>query len=234
VKKLAVFILMIAWATTLGHSQVLIALLFGDKLSSDKFQLGIALAGNWQNLTGYEDTSGRFSVGFGIYGALKLSDKFTLQPELLFKDPRGAKGVPLTAFGNPDLDPLLENSTVTAKLAYVSLPVLLKYNLTPHFSVGFGPQFGYLSSAKNEYVAQVYAEEDLVFKDDIKDTLNAFDMALAFNLEYKLMKVRGIQIGLRYYLGLTDIVKDNSGDSVKNSVIQINVGIPVGKMHKGE
>ena len=161
-----------------------------------------------------------------------MSKKLALQPELLFKDPRGAAGVPADVFGNANLDPLLENASVTMKLAYVSLPVLLKYHLTPSFSLGFGPQIGYLSSARNEYVAQVYSEEDLIFKDDIKSRLNKFDFALAFNLEYKLMRKRGIHIGIRYYLGLTDIIKNNPGNSVRNSVIQINLGIPVGKMHK--
>jgi len=42
------------------------------------------------------------------------------------------------------------------------------------------------------------------------------------------MKKRGVHIGLRYYLGLTDIIKDNPGEPVKNSVFQINLGIPLG------
>jgi hypothetical protein len=58
-------------------------------------------------------------------------------------------------------------------------------------------------------------------------------MALGFNLEYKLMKTkRPLRIGLRYYLGLTDIIKDNPGSPVRHSVIQINLGIPVGKAPK--
>lgn len=233
-KKAALFALMITCLATLAQSQVLIALLVGDKLNSDKFEMGINLAGNWQNLTGLEGTKSRFSLGFGIYGTLKLSEKLALQPELLFKDPRGAADVPPDVFGNPDLDPLLENAAVSAKLAYVSIPILLKYHLTPQLSLGFGPQIGILSSAKKVYVAEVYAEEDLVFKDNIKSTLNDLDFALAFNLEYKLMKKKGIHIGLRYYLGLTDIIKDNPGEPVKNSVIQINLGIPLGGKSKGK
>ncbi len=227
-KKTASFILMFTFVASLAHSQVLIALLFGDKLTTDKFELGIRLAGNWDNVTGWGETKTRFDFGFGIYGTLKLSQKLSLQPELLFKDPRGANKVPADVFDNPNLEPLLENASVSAKLAYVSVPVLLKYYLTPHLSLGFGPQFGYLSSARKEYVAQVYSEDDLIYKEDIKSTLNDFDFSLAFNLEFKLPLKKAIHIGLRYYLGLTDIIKDNSGDSVKNSVIQINLGIPVG------
>ncbi len=197
-------------------------------LNSDKFELGINLAGNLQTVTGWEGASNRFAIGFGIYGTIKLSDKFSLQPELLFKDPRGAAGLPPETFGNANLDPLLANSTATVKLAYVSIPVIIKYTVTPKLSLGFGPQIGILSSAKKVYVAEVYDPEDLTFKEDIKSDINDLDLALAFNLEYKLLKKKGIHIGLRYYLGLTDIVKDNTGDPVKNSVFQINLGIPIG------
>ena len=192
---------------------------------------GIQLAGNVQNVfTGWEGTGNRFSIGFGIYGELKLTEKLSLQPEILFKDPRGAKGVPGHEFDNENLDPLLADASVSMKLAYVSIPILLKYHLSPQFSVGFGPQIGILSSAKNVYSADVYQEGDLSFKEDLSPYLNDVDMALAFNLEYKLMKAkRPMRIGLRYYLGLSDIVKDNPGTPVRNSVIQINLGIPRGE-----
>ena len=231
-KRMAVFVVLLTLAATWAHSQVLIALLVGDKLDSDKFELGVRLAGNWQSLTGIEGSDTRFSIGFGIYGLIKLSDKLSIQPELLFKDPRGAAGLAPEEFGHPDLDPLLENASVTMKLAYVSVPVLIRYAVTPQLSLGFGPQIGVLTSAKNVYVAEVYAADDLVFKDKIKSSLNGIDLALGFDLQYRLMKKRAIQIGLRYYLGLTDIYKDNAGDPVKNSVFQINLGIPLGGTKK--
>ena len=122
---------------------------------------------------------------------MKLSEKLSIQPELLFKDPRGAANVSPDVFGNANLDPLLANATVSAKLAYVSIPILLKYHLSPQLSLGFGPQIGILSSAKKVYVAEVYSEEDLVYKDNVKSTLNDLDFALAFNLEYKADQEEG-------------------------------------------
>lgn len=232
-KKTALFFLLLMLSANLAHSQVLIALLLGDKLNSDKFEMGIRLAGNWGGLTGMEGANSRFALGFGIYGTFKMSDKFSIQPEFLFKEPRGAEGLSPEVFDNPSLDPLLADAKVAMKLAYFALPVLFKYSLNPNLSFGFGPQVGYLRSAQNVYVAEVYAKDDLVFKDNIKSGLNKFDFALAFNLEYKLQK-RGIHIGLRYYLGLTDIVKDNPGGSIKNSVIQINLGIPMGGKKKAQ
>jgi len=137
-KKTALFVLMLTLTASLAHSQVLIALLFGDKLNSDSFQLGIQLAGNFQNVTGWEGTSSRFSLGFGIYGELKLTEKLSLQPEILFKDPRGADGVPGNEFDNENLDPLLADASVTMKLAYVSIPILLKYHISQQFSITDG------------------------------------------------------------------------------------------------
>ncbi len=232
-KKAVVFALLFVWAATLAHSQVLIALLLGDKLNSDKFELGVRLAGNFQSLANIKCDS-RFSIGFGVYGILKLNEKLSLQPELLFKDPRGAAGLLPETFGNADLDPLLADASVTMKLSYVTLPVLLKYSLTPQLSLGCGPQIGFLTGATNVYVAEVFAADDLVFKDKIKPALNDLDFALAFNLEYKLMRQRAIRIGFRYYLGLTDIFKTNPGEPVKNSVFQINLSIPLGGKAKAK
>jgi hypothetical protein len=55
-----------------------------------------------------------------------------------------------------------------------------------------------------------------------------------FNLEFKLQRKKGINVNLRYYLGLTDTIKNNPGDAVKNSVISIAIGIPMGKKEKDE
>ena len=40
--------------------------------------------------------------------------------------------------------------------------------------------------------------------------------------------MRSMRLGLKYYVGLTDIIKDNPGDSVTNSIFLLSLGIPVG------
>ena len=36
------------------------------------------------------------------------------------------------------------------------------------------------------------------------------------------------RITLKYYYGLTDIIKDNPGSAVHNSIFLLSVGIPIG------
>jgi len=98
----------------------------------------------------------------------------------------------------------------TIALNYLNIPLMAKYYLTKGLSVEAGPQAGFLLSAKNE-------------KTDIKKSFNTFDLGVNFGLGYKLEN--GLNFGVRYNLGLTDI--NNLGNSFgknKNSVFQLSVG----------
>jgi hypothetical protein len=233
-KKSIIVVFFVLFLVNLANAQVLIAILFGDKLSSEKIEMGIRLAENFASLTNITDSKTRPGLGFGLYVTFKMNEKFSLQPEFLFKSPMGAKGILPVLPGDPNLDPLLVDADVTTQLTYVSIPVLAKYSFKENVSFGIGPQFGILTKAKNKYVAEVFEAEDLVFNDNIKSQLQSFDFGVVFNLEYKLQRKKGINVNLRYYLGLTDTIRDNPGDAVKNSVVQIAVGIPMGKKEKDE
>jgi len=233
-KKSIVVAFFVLFLVNMANAQVLIAILFGDKLASEKFELGIRLVGNFAGLTNITDSKTRRGLGFGLYGTIKMSEKFSLQPELLFRSPMGAKGISPVLTGDPNLDLLIVDADVTTQLTYISIPVLAKYSFRENVSFGIGPQFGILTSAKNKYVAEVFEADDLVFNDNVKSQFQSFDVGLVFNLEFKLQRKKGINVNLRYYLGLTDTIKNNPGDAVKNSVIQIAVGIPMGKKEKDE
>lgn len=233
-KKSIVVAFFVLFLVNMANAQVLIAILFGDKLSSEKFELGIRLAGNFAGLTNITDSKTRRGLGFGLYGTIKMNEKFSLQPEFLFRSPMGAKGISPVLTGDPNLDLLIVDADVTTQLTYISIPVLAKYSFRENVSFGIGPQFGILTSAKNKYVAEVFEADDLVFNDNVKSQFQSFDVGLVFNLEFKLQRKKGINVNLRYYLGLTDTIKNNPGDAVKNSVIQIAVGIPMGKKEKDE
>ncbi len=75
-------------------------------------------------------------IGFhvGFFGEFMISDKFAIQPELLYS----AQGVKLDFDGdNGDL-----------KLDYINIPVMAKYYVADAFSLELGPQIGFLVSAK--------------------------------------------------------------------------------------
>jgi hypothetical protein len=40
--------------------------------------------------------------------------------------------------------------------------------------------------------------------------------------------MKSLRLSLKYYYGLTDILKDNQGDPLRNSILLLSLGIPVG------
>ena len=140
----------------------------------------------------------------------------------------GAKDLSPYLIDNPQLDSLLESSDVERKLRYFNVPVLLKYRFKNHFSIEVGPQFGLLSKAFDEFKADIIAEEDLTYKRDIIEEYHRIDFGLTAGAGYKLLNGTGMNIGIRYYYGLTDITKTDSPTNMNRSFYAY-VGIPIGR-----
>jgi opacity protein-like surface antigen len=76
-------------------------------------------------------SSNRTAFALGGYVNFSVTDKFKLQPELLYQGMGGS-------FGD-----------VTFKSEYVNIPVLAQYAVTNNFKLEAGPQFGILLSSKS-------------------------------------------------------------------------------------
>ncbi len=141
---------------------------------------------------------------------IPMSDKIAVKPELQFAT-QGAKYE----------DEYYEGKY---KLNYLNIPVFAKYYVTDGLSVEAGPQVGILLSAKDEY-----SSEGGSGKEDVKDQTKSVSFGAVAGVGYKLKN--GINVGLRYNLGLTRI--DNySGEALignedvkwKNHVMQLLFG----------
>ena len=114
-------------------------------------------------------------------------------------------------------------------LDYIDIPVIAKYNVSDRFAVGTGPQFGLLTSASNEYDRNLNDDDQLKYSQASQMSWNTLDVGWAAELTYGLGDARGgkgINVHARYTLGLLDIIKDNQGDAVRNSVFQFFVSFP--------
>jgi hypothetical protein len=104
---------------------------------------------------------------------------------------------------------------------YINIPVLLTYSFLKVLEVQAGPQFGILMNSELEGV-------------DIKDATKSSDISIAVGAEVNLPF--GLTGGLRYNIGITDLVDDPNGfvnvspglqveiDEFNNRVFQIYVG----------
>jgi hypothetical protein len=104
-------------------------------------------------------------------------------------------------------------SDIKYQFNYISLPVMLRYNITEQFNIQAGPQLGFLMSAK------VSDGDNSV---DIKEFAKGTDFGAAFGVGGDFGKFNA---GARYYLGLSNIAEDAQGDdSFKNNGFQIFLG----------
>ncbi len=205
----------------LSLSIIAIALMFQSNAQEEtvtkNLQIGAKAGVNFSTITGdLSEIKGRTSFHFGGVVELPISEKLSVQPELLFSS-QGAK--------YPDEGTLILN--------YLQMPIMGKYYVMDELSLEFGPQIGYLLSAKFKYDSDEDGNDpgpnttgersQAVEKEDVKSDVKSLDIGLLFGLGYKLDN--GINFGARYNLGLLDGNNFDDGfGKFKNSVFQISVG----------
>ena len=127
-------------------SQILLVILFGDKLSSESLQVGIKLDRAFTSLTDLEGADVRSGWAFGAFAEIPLGETWGVQPELTLTTPGGAQTFVGDPTGNPTLDGVFSEVSVTRKLSYSNLGVPLRV-LVGRIALGLGPQIGYLRKA---------------------------------------------------------------------------------------
>ncbi len=228
-KKYILIISLIIFTSSIASSQILISLIFGDKLNSDKLEFGIDGGINWANISNLDNSKAQGYFNLGFYFDIKMTEKLLLHTGVMVKSTMGTTNLSPYSLGNVNLDSVLMDGTVTKRLSYFNVPILLKLKLYDHFFVEFGPQLGLLYKAYDNFSVDVFEDEDLEFNNKIRDQYNRIDAGITAGLGYRLLKGSGMQFGARYYYGLVDILKDNTGSKQLNSSLYIFASIPIGK-----
>ncbi len=229
-KKILMSLLLVFTLTSVSNAQALLILLFGDKLSTETFQMGINGSLSASNINGIDNTNYRISWAFGAFGEIRLSDDLFLHFNLTIKTPGGAKNVGPLVPVPPEVDTLLTAFKVTRSLNYITLPIFLKYKIGS-VKLGVGAQLGYLTSADDTYESTTPMGNDLTVVTNIRDNLNHWDAGVTGIIDYFFSpekNMRSLRLSLTYYYGLTDMLKDNTGNAWNNSIFLLSIGIPVG------
>jgi len=155
-----------------------------------------------------------------------------LNTGVIVKSPMGADDLPLYSLNDPKLDSAFAGGSVTRKLRYFNVPVMLKYKFRNHVFVNGGIQLGLRSKCYDEFLRSVHEEDDLKHKVKIKDQFHPIDAGLAFGVGYHMMKGNGMNFNLRYYYGFIDISIDDATANQFNRSLYLTAGIPIGKNKK--
>lgn len=129
----------------------------------------------------------------GAFVNIKLT-KLAIQPELIYS----VQGSDVST----------ATSSQALELAYVNIPILLKFYLVGGLNLQAGPQFGFLASASQGGT-------------DIKNMVKGMDTSVALGAGFDISK---FVIDARYNLGLSEINDAAGSTAAKNQVFQLSVG----------
>lgn len=147
----------------------------------------------------------------GVLSEIKLSDKFAIQPEILF------------SFG-------------ADQPSYLLIPITVKYFVDSNLALEIGPQVGFsVPDSDSDSTGKLHiidstgklhilnsSTPNLETKNS-SYTMKSVDFGLNFGASYTFNF--NLSIGARYNLGLTDLTKKRiSGGTVKNGVFQVSIG----------
>lgn len=219
-----------------SHSQVIISLLFGEKLNSESVKFGLDGGVNFADLDNMDpsESKANFNLGFYFDILLKENTNWYLHTGVLVKSPMGAKGINTYSLDDAGLDSIFAGGTIDRQLRYFNVPFLIRYKLKNQFFIEGGAMLGLLSKATDVFYNEVNVEEDLSYRNKVTDEYKRFDAGIQAGIGYHLMKGTGMNFGVRYYQGFMDILKDNSGDPVMNQSWYIFASIPIGAGEKAK
>jgi hypothetical protein len=235
-RKLFVSITVLLLISQVGQSQVLISLLFGDKLNSPTLKFGLDGGVNFSTLSNTSPSKYHtgFDLGFYFDFLLKKEKNWYIHTGVLVKSPLGADGLSTYSLNNKELDSLFQNGSVSRQLRYFNVPVLVRYKFKCQLFVELGPVISLLYKANDVFTADVNHKEDLSYKNDILDNCNRIDVGGEAGIGYNMPVMNGMNLGFRYYYGFIDLIKDNPDKPQYNSSFYLYVSIPIGAGEKAK
>jgi hypothetical protein len=225
-KKTKFLIICFLFVTIGVQSQVLIALLLGDKLNTGKIEFGLDGGYNFSSISDLETNNWNNSFNLGFYFDFKLKDQWLFNTGVLVKSSLGAGNLT-----EADLNFLKatiydhEGGEYEQKISYFLVPALIKYKFKNNMHVELGPEFGLMHKAWIEYK---FKEDGYTskLKQGNEDAINRMEVGLAAGAGYRLLKGLGWTIGVRYHYGFTNVYKDRSG--TKNNALFLKLNVPIG------
>ncbi|MEO6000737.1 MAG: porin family protein [Chitinophagaceae bacterium] len=180
------------------------AMVFAQK--TPMFQLGIKGGVNISKVDGksFKDEF-RYGYSLGGFAVVRVSEKFQIQPEVLFNQFNSKSGTNFDTLYNTD-------NLKDVKLNYLSVPILLNYSPVKFFTLQAGPQFGILLNKSDNLLTNG------------KNAFNSGDFSMVGGVQ---LNIANFKVSGRYFVGLSDIGDIDNKDKWKNQGFQLSVGLRI-------
>jgi hypothetical protein len=217
-----------------SKAQILISLLFGDALNSDKIEFGLTGGLNHSWILDIEESSGMSNFHLGFYFHINMFENSFLSTGVLVKSNVGAQGMSTYPIGDPEFDNVYGPGELEKQINYFYVPVLWHQRINNRFFLEGGLQLGLRGRAYDIFHLEDAYEGELAYKRDIRDEIKALDSGLLAGVGYKFNKeIKSIAVGVKYYYGWMDVSKLEDL-TIRNSSIYIYMKIPIGTGSKKE
>jgi len=224
--RISVFIVLSLLPASL-KSQVLITILLGDALNTEKIEFGLEGGLNHSNIYSISDAEGMNNFDLGFYFHILVKNNSYFSTGVLVKSNVGATGLPVYQMGDPNFDAIYQDGTLTKKIPSFYVPILFHQRFNNRWYFEAGPQLGLIHKPVDIFEASKL-EGDLKFTLDVKDQYKHIDAGLLGGIGYKFKKeIKSMAVGINYYYGLVDVSADPDL-KIKNSALYIYMKIPIG------
>lgn len=171
--------------------------------AQDGVHFGLKGGLNASNINVSDNLGNNFDtkIGFnaGLLAHIHAGKSFAIQPEVYYSQ----EGTKITS----------TNPKTNLNLGFINVPVLAQYMFGNGFRVEAGPQVGFLINANSKMKGSPSV--------DVKDSYKTTSFSIPVGAGY--LTSFGLGFDARYNFGISDIAKDNSGNTIRSNVFQFGL-----------
>ena len=130
--KKYLILLLLACSAYQAQSQVLISLLFGDKLNSPGMEFGLEGGINFSQINGLDSDKYLPTFNLGFYFDIRLNDPWYLYTAVLVKAQMGTNDLSAADLDFLGTEVYTQDGDYSQRLNYFIVPALAKYKLKNH------------------------------------------------------------------------------------------------------
>ena len=170
-------------------------------------------------------------TAFGIKGGLNLTNLKVSDPDASYNSRAGfhAGFFVREKFSKVAIQPEFLISTQSTdvsssslgdwqdRFTYLNIPIMVKFYLVDGLNIHAGPQFGFLLDGDRTYSGPLGDGSE-----DIKDYYESSDVSISLGGGWDFPF--GLNVDLRYNIGVKDINEASSGEEAKSRVFQVSLG----------
>lgn len=230
--KISLLSLFLLFSLT-SEAQVLISLLFGEKLNTPKIEFGLIGGLNRAYMNDISNSKGVNFFNLGFYFHFNVKNNSFISTGVWVKSNVGATGMPVYPIGDPNFDTLYKDGTMTKKVSCYYVPILFQQRFNNRWYIEAGPQAGLRTKAYD--IFEVSTEDaDMAYKRDVKDEYTRLDFGFTGGVGYKTKRIlKSMAFGISYYYGLVNVSK-TPDVKMKNSSLNFYFKLPIGLGSKPE